>query len=100
MNVTRHRKIEARERRQESLRNRGITVETTVQLPQPKNLVKKEIVNVESIVKGAIKKNDLPKVTEIVKRGRGRPPKAISEKINTSKKALVGKITTKGKGKK
>jgi hypothetical protein len=77
------------------LHNRGITSEKTVQFPQPKVLVKKEQV----MVKETIKKNDPPKAPENVKRGRGRPPKALSEKINTKKvtagnKKLVG---TKGK---
>lgn len=101
MNTSRHRRIEARERRQESLHNRGITSGTTVNFPQPKNLIKDEIVKVEKTSKKEIaKKNELPKVPEIVKRGPGRPPKTVSVEIN-SKKAIAGnKKLASAKGKK
>jgi len=75
MNQLRQRKLEARENRQASLHNQGLTVEKTpIKLPQPKVLVKKEIVKVE--------KNNVIEV----KRGRGRPPKnSIIKKIPVSK---------------
>jgi hypothetical protein len=98
MGAAKTRRIEAREHRQESLHNRGTTVETTIQLPQPKNLVKNEVIKVSENVS-----NKLPKVTEIAKRGRGRPPKAVSDKNITAKK-VAKKIGTKkpvvAKGKK
>jgi hypothetical protein len=53
--------------------------ETIIQVPQPKNLIKKEVIKVET---------KSPVVTEIVKRGRGRPPKAVSDKI-------ISKVSTK-----
>jgi hypothetical protein len=77
----RQRKLEARAHRQEILH--PTAEKTKIQLPQPRNLVS----------------NKSPKVTETIKRGRGRPPKVASEKINI-KKALAGKKTVKGKGKK
>jgi len=91
MNRLRQRKLDARENRQASLHSQGMTVEKTiVKLPQPKALVKKEKVLVESV-----------KNVE-VKRGRGRPPKASY--VNTkeiSKAQVVGyKKTMKGKEKK
>lgn len=93
MNKVRERKLEARARRQESFNNKySITAEKTIiQVPQPKSLIKNEIVKAE--------KNKSPVITESTKRGRGRPPKVVSEKINSSK-ALTGKKTVKGKGKK
>ena len=87
--------MEARENRLESLRNRDKpTIEkTVVQLPQPKNLVKKENVKVEL-------KSKSPKVTVEVRRGRGRPRKETTENINKSKKVMAGNkklVSTKGK---
>lgn len=101
MNTARHRRIEARERRWESLHSRDITTEKTAQFPQPKNLIKNETVKVEKAIKKEIaKKNELPKAPEIVKRGRGRPRKTISENINTNKKAIAGnKKLASAKGK-
>lgn len=90
MNIVRERKLNARAHRQEILH--PIAKKTVIQVPQPKELNKKETV---------IVKTKLPEVTEIAKRGRGRPPKAVSDKINKSnKKNLAGKKTVKGKGKK
>ena len=91
MNKVRERKLEARARRQESLH--GVTTEKTIiQVPQPKNMVKKE----SEIIKV---KSKSPEVTEVVRRGPGRPPKMASEKIN--KKMVTGKAKklagTKGK---
>ena len=80
MNKLRQRKLIARENRQASLHSQGITVEkTSIELPQPKALVKKEIVKVE------------------VKRGRGRPPKSLT-KLD-KKIAQVAEKTAKGKRK-
>jgi hypothetical protein len=89
----RHRRLEARANRQESLRKQG-TVEKTIDLPQPKVLQK-----VEKII---VKKNELPKVAEVVRRGPGRPPKAISESNKKDKKVISGvkklaPVSTKGK---
>lgn len=98
MNRTRQRKLAARARRQESLHK--VTAEKTiVQVPQPKALQKKE--EVKSVVtKKETTKKIKPSVPEIAKRGRGRPPKAVSEKIE-NKKAIVGtKKLTSAKGKK
>jgi hypothetical protein len=94
LDKVRERKLEARARRQESLH--GVTAEKTIiQVPQPKNLMSKgEIIKVE---KKLIKS---PVIAEVVKRGRGRPPKAKSENIVKNSKALTGKKTVKGKGKK
>jgi len=86
MGALRQRKLDARARRQESLHNQGaVTAEKTipVQVPQPKNLMKKEPV----------------KVVAEVKRGRGRPPKSG---LATSKKTVAGSkmkrpISKKGK---
>jgi hypothetical protein len=97
MNRLRQRKLTARENRQASLHSQGTTVEKTViKVPQPKALEKKETVKVEKNVKESKSK----KVLEVVKRGRGRPPKDTSKLEN--KKALVGtKIKTiKSKGRK
>jgi hypothetical protein len=96
MGAARDRRIEAREHRQESLRNRGITVEKTVQLPPPKNFDKESI---KTIKKEIVKTNKFPVVTEVVKRGRGRPPKAISDLNKKNKKDLVVKKNTKAKEK-
>ena len=95
MNKLRARKIEARANRQEALHSRGMpTVEKTIiQVPQPKALVKKEVMKVIE------KSNKSPKTTVEVKRGRGRPRKETTENINKSTKHL--QVTTvKGKGKK
>jgi len=75
MNRLRQRKLDARENRQASLHSQGKTVEKTIiKLPQPKVLVKKEVVKVE--------KNNVIEV----KRGRGRPKKnTIIEKTPVSK---------------
>ena len=91
----RARKIEARANRQEVLHSRGMpTVEKTIiQVPQPKTLVKKELMKVIE------KSNKSPKTTVEVKRGRGRPRKETTENINKSTKHLQ-EITVKGKGKK
>ena len=83
MNRLRQRKLIARENRQASLHNQGMTVEkTSVKLPQPKALEKKETVKVEE-----------------VKRGRGRPPKAST--LSTAKKPAtitsIKKVLTKSK---
>lgn len=79
MNRQRQRKLDARARRQESLH--GITAKDTgVKVPQPKNLVKNEVVKVKEV---KIVKS--PVITEVVKRGRGRPPKAMTEKIASEK---------------
>jgi hypothetical protein len=86
LDKVRQRKLEARAHRQEALH--PIAKKTILQVPQPKNLIVKETVKI----------NKSPVATETVKRGRGRPPKMVSEKINTSK-ALTGKKTVKGKGK-
>lgn len=93
MNKVRERKLEARARRLESFRNQygmNTAEKTIIQVPQPKALVKNDPVKVDK---------NKPVLTEPVKRGRGRPPKAVSEKINKTK-ALAGKKTAKGKGKK
>jgi hypothetical protein len=87
--------MEARENRLEVLRNRDKpTIEKTIiQLPQPKNLIKKENVKVEL-------KSKSPKVAVEVKRGRGRPRKETTENINKSKKVMAGNkklVSTKGK---
>jgi hypothetical protein len=88
MNRLRQRKLVARENRQASLKSQGITVEkTVVKVPQPKALEKKEKVLVEK------KKNVLEKVLE-VKRGRGRPPKALS--LSTAKKPATNTFNKKG----
>jgi len=82
MNRLRQRKLDARENRQASLHSQGMTVEKTiVKVPQPKALEKKEVVKVE------------------VKRGRGRPPKALT--LSTTKKPATmtsnKKASTKSK---
>jgi hypothetical protein len=70
------------------------TVEKTIiQVPQPKALIKNEVMKVSEKVK--IK---TPVIAE-TKRGRGRPRKIVAEKINKSTKHLQ-EITVKGKGKK
>ena len=98
MNKLRARKIEARANRQEALHSRGMpTVEKTIiQVPQPKALVKKEVMKVIE------KSNKSPKTTVEVKRGRGRPRKETTENINKSTKHLQvnKKVTATGKGKK
>jgi hypothetical protein len=87
----RQRRIDARERRQESLHNRGVTSDTTiVKLPQPRNMIKDEVVKV---------KKTIPEVPVVAKRGRGRPPKQVADNNKNSKKQLVGKKTIKGKEK-
>ena len=92
MNRLRQRKLVARENRQASLHSQGMTVEKTiVKLPYPKELEKKEVTKVK-------KERSIPVVAEVVKRGRGRPPKMATDK-NNKLKALAGK-TVKGKGKK
>ncbi|MDD2493962.1 MAG: hypothetical protein PHE29_02100 [Tissierellia bacterium] len=115
MYTARQRRMEARERRQESLHNRGITTEPTKQFPQPKNLVSGGIIKVgkggvipivsepnEEIIipitkkmsKAIEKSIKSPKVTVIAKRGPGRPPKALTESNKKvpagSKKKLSG----------
>jgi hypothetical protein len=88
--------MEARENRLEALRNRDKpTIEKTIiQLPQPKNLVKKENIRVEL-------KSKPPKVAVEVRRGRGRPRKETTENINKSKKVMAGKkILASAKGNK
>jgi hypothetical protein len=89
MGALRQRKLDARARRQESLRNQGmITAEKTIiQAPQPKALKKEEVIKVNKVVKNNVK------VPE--KRGPGRPPKSVASKN------LKGiKKTSKGKEKK
>jgi len=86
MNRLRQRKLDARAKRQESLHNQGKTVEKTiVKVPQPKVLEKKEKVLVEKV--------------QEVKRGRGRPPKALT--LSTTKKPATmtsnKKASTKSK---
>lgn len=102
MYTARQRRIEAREKRQESLHTRGVTANANViNVPQPKNLVIKEKVTVKEVAK----KNNLPKVAETIKRGRGRPPKVVSDKNNvkasTKKPATrsIKKVTGKSKEK-
>jgi hypothetical protein len=87
LDKARHRRIEARERRQESLHNRGVTVEnTSVKFPQPKNMIVKEVVKLSKL--GTNEKiNKLPDATVQVKRGRGRPRKESTENISTKNKA-------------
>ena len=104
MDMQRQRKLQARARRQESLKSQGITAEKTiVQAPiaKPKELISKDkkVEAKKEIVKKTIKSHE---IAEVVKRGRGRPPKAISEVNNKTitKKNLVGKKTIKGKEKK
>lgn len=86
------RKFEARAHRQECLHATG-NIET-VQVPQPKNLIKNSnVIKVE-------KKSNPPVVTEIAKRGRGRPRKVVSEKIDNKKNgnSKVKKLaSTKGR---
>ena len=89
--------MEARAGRLEALHSRGMpTIEKTIiQVPQPKALIKKEVIKVAEKVKSKI-----PVVTEIAKRGPGRPRKVVSEKINTNKKAMAGNkklVSAKGK---
>jgi hypothetical protein len=86
------RKFEARAHRQECLHATG-NIETVIQVPQPKNLIKNVEVNVEKKINTV--------VTGTIKRGRGRPPKVVSEKIDSKKKvAKSGNkklLVTKGK---
>lgn len=98
MYTARQRRIEAREKRQESLHIRGVTANANViDVPQPKNLVVKEKV----IVKETTKSNNLPKASETIKRGRGRPPKLVSVKIDSKNKAkkigIKKPVVAKGK---
>jgi hypothetical protein len=91
VNRLRQRKLDARAHRQECLHATG-NIETVIQVPQPKNLIKKEVVNVEKKIN--------PVITGTVKRGRGRPPKAVSEKIDSKKKAISGNkkpVSAKGR---
>lgn len=87
------RKFEARAHRQECLHATGTN--ETVQVPQPKNLIKNNnVIKVE-------KKSNPPVVTEIAKRGRGRPRKVVSEKINNVNKAKKhGLVPVVAKGRK
>jgi hypothetical protein len=101
MNRARQRRLDARENRQESLHNRGNTVEPTVnkiQVPQPKNFPVKGIVKVkENVIQKNVSVNS-PNVTVIEKRGRGRPKKLITDKNNKvekSTKNLVKKSVKK-----
>jgi len=102
LNRQRQRKLEARANRQESLARQGVVTaeKTIIQVLQPKELVKKEKVFVSE------KKQDkIPVVADIVKRGPGRPPKALSDKnkITTKKVLAMGskkKPTILSKGKK
>ncbi len=93
MGALRQRKLDARARRQESLRNQGmITAEKTIiQVPQPKVLKKEEVIKVNKVTNKVVKNN--VKVPE--KRGPGRPPKSV-----TSKNLKGIKKTSKGKEKK
>ena len=95
MNKLRQRKMEARAGRLEALRTRDMpTIEKTiVHVPQPKALVKNEVIKVSEKVK-----SKSPKATVEVKRGRGRPRKETTENIKKSTKHLQA-ITVKGKGK-
>jgi hypothetical protein len=113
MDRNRQRKLEARARRQESLRNRDTTVEKTANFPEPKNLISNAgiIVGKSSnmLGKGELKEKVIPlpkivkspKETVITKRGRGRPPKVKAEQISTKKLATmsVQKSTKKSKEK-
>jgi hypothetical protein len=82
----------ARAHRQECL-HATANPETIIQTPQPKNVIKNAEVKVE-------KKNN-PVVTGTIKRGRGRPPKAVSEKIDSKKKAKKhGLVPVVAKGRK
>jgi hypothetical protein len=80
LNGLKQRKIDARAHRQECLHATG-NIETVAQFPQPKNLIKNEEVKVEKKINTV--------VTGTIKRGRGRPPKAVSEKIDSKKKAAI-----------
>jgi AT hook motif. len=82
--------MEARAQRQDRL---NPTVKETVQIPNKKNEVKKENVVIKS---------NFPEVAVIEKRGRGRPRKVETEKINIhTKNFQKGKVPAgKGKGKK
>lgn len=88
--------MEARANRLEALHSRGMpTIEKTIiHVPQPKVLIKKEVIKVDEKIK-----SKSPKVTVEVKRGRGRPRKETTENIIKSTKHLQV-ITVKGKGKK
>ena len=96
MNKLRARKMEARAGRLEALHSRGMpTIEKTIiQVPQPKALIKKEVIKVDEKIK-----SKSPKATVEVKRGRGRPRKETTENIIKSTQHLQA-ITVKGKGKK
>jgi hypothetical protein len=81
----------ARAHRQECL-HATANPETIIQVPQPKNLIKNAEVKVE-------KKINIV-VTGTIKRGRGRPPKTVSEKIDNKKKAISGNkkpVSAKGR---
>jgi len=93
MNRLRQRKLIARENRQASLHNQGMTVEkTSVKLPQPKALEKKETVKVK-------KEKSIPVVAEVVKRGPGRPPKTTTDK-NMERRESKNALSLRSKGKK
>jgi hypothetical protein len=94
LDKVRQRKLEARAHRQEALH--PTPEKTIIQVPQPRNLV----TNFPIVADKIKETNKLPKVAEIVKRGRGRPPKAVSEKIDKKKKVISGNkklASTKGK---
>jgi hypothetical protein len=97
MNRERQRKLDARARRQESMNSRyNPTAEKTIiQVPQPKELKKEEVIKVASKVSAKVApskksvKNNL-KVPE--KRGPGRPPKSVASKnLKGIKKTSRGK---------
>lgn len=93
MDKARHRRIEARDRRQESLRNRVTVPETPkASFPIPTNLRKEPIAKVVE--------NKTESVA--VKRGRGRPPKLVTDKASKVEKHLQkGNVpAVKGKGRK
>lgn len=101
MDKIRQRKLEARANRQESMKLRyNPTVEKTVILPQPTNMVKNEVIKVKEKVIPLEKVSKSPVIAVEVKRGRGRPRKETTEKINKVTKHLQAKKTVKGKGKK
>jgi hypothetical protein len=91
MNKVRQRKMNARAHRQECLHTTE-NIETIIQIPNSKNKIK----NVE--IKAENRTNTV--VTETIKRGRGRPPKEVSEKIekkNTGNFKAKKLVSAKGK---